>query len=365
MITVNHLPGRTLRIDQKEYLFFSGTSYLGIGHQPLFREALIRGFEQYGTIFSASRNNNLQLDIYEQAEQFLAQWTGSNAALTVTSGLLAGQLAVQSLVNQRFIYTPSVHPALWKNNPATDKTYSFKDYNHFASTIAEKVVQEKSPVVICCNSIDPLRCQPLDFSWVSQLPHNQHITLIFDDSHAIGLVDSGASTPPSVYDGAGHYRRIRELAPSGIKVVVIASLAKALGIPGGVILGDTDMIQTVRNNPMFVGASPIVPAYLYAFLATQGMYSTARQLLRHNITLFKSLNHTILSHFQYLPHYPIFYTSHNELYNELFNRQIMISSFPYPKPNDPPITRIVLSALHTEGDIKMLSEVLLDRLKNT
>ena len=89
-IILDHLPSRTLQYQGEDYLFFSGTSYLGMGHQAAFREALFEGIARYGTIFSASRNNNLQLAIYEQAENFLAEWTGTEAALTVTSGLLAG-----------------------------------------------------------------------------------------------------------------------------------------------------------------------------------------------------------------------------------------------------------------------------------
>ena len=73
---IDHLPSRTIKFQEEEYLFFSGTSYLGMGHQAGFQEALKEGIARYGTIFSASRNNNLKLAIYEEAETFLAQWTG-------------------------------------------------------------------------------------------------------------------------------------------------------------------------------------------------------------------------------------------------------------------------------------------------
>ena len=88
-ITIDHLPSRTIQINGAEYLFFSGTSYLGMGHQPEFRAALMEGIDRYGTIFSASRNNNLQLKIYAEAEDFIAQWTDAEVALTVSSGFAA------------------------------------------------------------------------------------------------------------------------------------------------------------------------------------------------------------------------------------------------------------------------------------
>ena len=351
-MVINHLPGRTLCIDGEEHLFFSGTSYLGMGHQPDFRTALTEGMASYGTIFSASRNNNLQLDIYEKAENFIAEWTGAEAALTVTSGLLAGQLAVQSLdqPHQRFIYAPSVHPAIWREKP----TFCFENYEQFSNGIIELIAHDKTPVTICCNAIDPLKCTPYDFSWITQLPHNQDIMLIFDDSHAIGIQNT--FTANGVWqDGVGNYNKLKKDAPSNVKLVVIASLAKAVGIPGGMILSDSETIKTIRQNPLFVGASPIVPAYLYAFLTAQNVYAEAIITLKKNIDLFKKLNASLLSDFKFYDHYPVFYTPQNDLYPFLLKHKTMISSFSYPNPSDTPITRIVLSALHTEGDIVVLS----------
>jgi 8-amino-7-oxononanoate synthase len=374
---IDFLPSRTAVFDGEEYLFFSGTSYLGIGHQAEFRAALVEGMNRYGTVFSASRNNNLQLKIYEEAEDFLAHWTSSEKALTVTSGLLAGQLAVNYLkniqnkkgLNSLFIYAPSSHPAVWEAPPQ----YIYKNQSDFESQIIKTIKKEKNaPIVIVSNAVDMLTCQTFDFSWIAKLPDNQDITLLIDDSHGIGVTGE---------NGSGIFKKIKQLAHPNIKIIVIASLAKALGIPGGVILSEEKTITAIRNNPLFVGASPIVPAYLYAFLNTQLMYENARKTLSNNIQLFKShlieINSNLIknnnqitntkltdpSNFKPqtsnlfktpMDNYPVFYTPHNDLFDHLFAEKIFISHFAYPKPNDPPITRVVLSALHTEADIEEL-----------
>ncbi len=341
---IDHLPSRTVQLNGEEHLFFSGTSYLGMGHQPDFKAAVIEGFNQYGTIFSASRNNNVQLKIYEAAEDFIAHWTGAEFALTVSSGLLAGQLVVQSLVNQQFIFAPSSHPAIWTTNAAPQ--YFFKNFDDFSTTIVHIVEQETKPVVIAANAIDPLRGEFYDFSWLQNLPLDKSITLLLDDSHGIGITGT---------EGGGIYQQIKELIgdKSNINLVVIASLAKAVGIPGGVILGDKKMIAAIRQNPMFVGASPIVPAYLFAFLKAQKTYTEARAVLQKNIQQFTTaLSQCPHLPITYLPNYPVFFIKQNELFDFMLNHKILISSFPYPKSTDSPITRIILSALHTEGDIE-------------
>jgi 8-amino-7-oxononanoate synthase len=344
---IDHLPSRTLKYQGEEYLFFSGTSYLGMGHQAAFRQSLLEGMAHYGTIFSASRNNNLKLAIYEEAENFIAHWTGAEAALSVTSGLLAGQLAVKTLEKTSFIYAPSVHPAIWGSHFNNESI--FTNFIDFKDKIAALVSNSKMPITICCNAIDPLYCEEYDFDWILQLPENQEITIILDDSHGIGVTYT---------EGGGIMQRLRDLnifqLKPQLKIIVIASLAKALGIPGGVILSDKNTIKTIQNNPLFVGASPIIPAYLYAFLKSQNVYQTARERLLYNIAYFKTAcqkNNIPDTFFRFLPDYPIFYTNDSRLYSVLLKHKILMSNFAYPLPSSPPITRIILSALHTEGDI--------------
>ena len=361
-----------------------------MGHQADFRAALSEGIGRYGTVFSASRNNNLQLKIYEEAEDFLAKWTCAEAALTVTSGLLAGQLAINLLKNKIgtnnektvFIYAPSAHPAVWEAPPP----YIFKNQGDFERNVVATVEKEQNaPIVIVSNAVDMLMCQTFDFSWITQLNDNQDITLLIDDSHGIGVTSE---------NGSGIFQKIRHLAKASVKIIVIASLAKALGIPGGVILSDETAINSIRQNPLFVGASPIVPAYLFAFLAAQPMYTAARETLKNNIGTFNNALEknrpnspnlsvespifsqntegsiftpsNIASHCEARSNqtsnlfktpfagYPVFFTPENALFDALYKEKIFISHFAYPKPNDPPITRVVLSALHTQADIEYL-----------
>ncbi|MDZ7880681.1 MAG: aminotransferase class I/II-fold pyridoxal phosphate-dependent enzyme [Saprospiraceae bacterium] len=373
---IDFLPSRTALFDGEEYLFFSGTSYLGIGHQGEFRAALMEGIDRYGTVFSASRNNNLRLKIYEEAESFIAHWTGAAQALTVTSGLLAGQLAVNFLKNSQndkalkpaFIYAPSAHPAVWEAPPST----VFQNRADFEKQIIKTVKKGKNaPIVIVSNAVDMLKCETFDFSWIKKLPDNQDITLLVDDSHGIGVTGE---------NGSGIFKGLKKLTRPNVKIIVIASLAKALGIPGGVILSEEKIITAIRNNPLFVGASPIIPAYLYAFLNTQALYDKARQTLAHNIELFTSLlaevQHNLLLNknpkkgklslddlnpFRTpMLNYPVFYTPKNDLFDHLFANKIFISHFAYPQPTDPPITRVVLSALHTEKDMTHLVDKIIE-----
>ncbi len=97
MLVTHHLPGRTIVADGCERLYFSGTSYLGMGHNEAFRALLQEGMARYGTVYSSSRASNVQLAVYEEAEHLLSDLTGAPAALTFSSGYQAGQAATQRL----------------------------------------------------------------------------------------------------------------------------------------------------------------------------------------------------------------------------------------------------------------------------
>ncbi|MBD2713453.1 pyridoxal phosphate-dependent aminotransferase family protein [Microvirga sp. STR05] len=341
----DQLPGRWLHHDGRRYLYCSGTGYLGIAHNPDFAALLAEGLARYGTNYGSSRNSNLRLRIYAEAEAYLTRWTGAVAALTVSSGYLAGQMAVKALaLAGRFEYAPGTHPAAWLTDlPGLSSALRFDDW---AEMLLEKLhASPPEPAVIVSNSLDPLRVQHYDFSWTRHLPSDRPLTLLIDDSHGFGV------TGPN---GAGIFPQLQ--VPDSVRVVVVSSLGKACGIPGGVVLSsDADFITGLQRSAYFAASSPIVPAYLHAFVRAAPVYTQARQQLATNVRQFSEAV-AALDLFQMAEDFPVFFTPSNTLCGFLQAQHILISSFAYPTPTDARITRIVLSALHTSQDVAQVAE---------
>jgi len=347
---IDQLPGRTLTTEGKEYLYCSGTSYLGMAVNEAFTGWLSEGMKRYGTNYSSSRLSNLRLEIFAEVEQYLANYTGAQAAVTVSSGYMAGQMTVKALQRHgQFVYAPHTHPAVWLDQPVVETL----DYADWTATLLHRLEKEASQrLVIVCNSLDPLLAQKYDFQWLSSVPARHDIILLIDDSHGFGLTGQ---------HGSGI---ISELAlPSHIQLVVVSSLGKALGIPGGIVLGDQHFIRELRQSPFFSASSPVIPAYLYAFLHAEGIYRQARQQLFDNVRRFSD-QIANLDLFRHFSDYPIFYTPDNRLYDYLLERGVFISSFPYPSPQDACITRVVLSALHTPADIDRVADLVTQYAQN-
>ena len=342
----DELPGRTLRVNGEAYLYCSGTSYLGISQDAGFRERLLEGMGRYGTNYSSSRNSNLQLQVFDEMESFFAAYTGAEAALTFSSGLLAGQVLVQALLGRgHFIYGPGTHPAVWRDT--ADAPEAGQVFEEWADGLLQEMMyRPEQHIVLVCNSLDPLHARNHSFSWLAALPPHKQYTLVIDDSHGFGV--TGA-------EGAGIYGQL-PMVPH-VRPIVVSSLGKAFGIPAGVILGDARLIAELRESPFFGGASPAVPAYLFAFLQSQEVYKAARRRLSENVALFKQrLDRPEL--FRFFGDFPVFCTDRHALCPYLQKRKVLISSFRYPTPAHDPITRVILNSLHTPGDMLHLTELI-------
>lgn len=341
MLVTEQLPGRTVIIEGKERLYFSGTSYLGVSKNTPFQQILLEGMQYYGINYSSSRSSNLQLAVYEKAEELLTSLTGAEVTLTFSSGYLAGQAAINVLnQGQNFIYAPETHPAVWRYK----QDGSHGSYKTWALALPTQVAVAEKETVIVSNSLDPLLAEKYRFDWVSCLPDDKQITLLIDDSHGFGVTGK---------NGAGIYPEIKAQLKSNIDLIVVSSFGKAYGIPGGVVLGKAEFIRQLKKSPFFTAGSPIPPAFLYAFIHAQDIYEQAREKLFANAGYFQErIKDWQL--FRYFDKYPVFYTSENALAQAVADHCIL-SSFPYPSPDSEVITRVVISSLHTQEDIDILS----------
>ena len=97
---VEKFPDRIIEIDQKQYLYFGGTAYLGLPTNKKFQDLVVQNILNWGTTYGSSRTANIQLTAYDAGESFLASHVGSESTVTVSSGMLAGKLVVDLMKKQ-------------------------------------------------------------------------------------------------------------------------------------------------------------------------------------------------------------------------------------------------------------------------
>jgi len=331
----------TINIGGTDYLYFGGTAYLGIPQNSEFINLFCEGIKKYGLNNGTSRSNNIQLGIYDEAEKIAAERFGAEDALITSSGYLAAQLTVKGLSDfGEVIYAPSCHPALWLEDHVSNSKL-FSEWKRETLDLINNAKEQNW--VLISNSMNNLFPEIYDFGFLEEIYNDKNVTLIVDDSHGIGINNGGL----------GSFVNLPK--KENIECLVVASMAKALGLDAGLVLGSSKIIQILKRTNTFIGASPPAAAGLYAFIKGEHIYKEAWLRLQKNIDFLASKLNSVWK-FEF--GFPVFFLNNPALADILLPHKILISSFPYPNANSESINRIVLSSWHNYADIEYLASYL-------
>ena len=331
----------------KQYRYFSGTAYLGMGVVLEFQEKVIEGLKKYGLNHGQSRGNNVRLKVFDEFEEFFAKNAEAEVAIVMSSGYLAGTAALRSLQNEAnaIWVAPDTHPAILPQKLAPDPKESFESWKANCLEKSEKLSPQK--ILILGNAVDPLQSKIHDYDWLQPIGEKHELSVLIDDSHAFGVIGKRIF---------GTYSNLKNLPA---KVLVSGSIGKGLGLPAGIILCDMATKKEILQLPIYGGASPCPPGYLSAFLDSQSIYTSQKEKLSTNLIYFQNqISH--LTEIKGSSEYPVFNFSENVWVEKLGQGGIITSSFPYPTSKDPRLNRIVISGFHLKEDLDLLAGKLIE-----
>ena len=339
---IDSFPGREITINDTKYLYFGGTSYLGVQTDSSFQKIFIKNIKKYGTNYGASRNANIRFSLFENVESYLAIVAGSEACTTLSSGYLAGQFVCSYFgQHHKLFYAPNTHSALFQS-----KVEPYATFSELSSALRKFLISDQGiPPVVFVDSIDFLGTNFPHFENLKSLPLKELI-LVVDDSHGIGIVG---------LEGGGVFRMLNALKPK--ELVVCCSLGKSFGVQTGAVFGFENRISDMKTTAFFGGASPTSPANLATILEADTIYKKKRIRLARNIGIFTE-KIADLKRFCYMDNHPTFSYFDKSLTNYLLENRVIVTSFGYPKEDDSLMSRIVLSAAHTKEDIYYLVKIL-------
>lgn len=336
---LDSIHGRTCRLNNNDYLFFSGYDYLGMQNQPQFKDFIKEGLDRYGWLHPSSRISNTQLNIYRELELSLSVLTGREDIVTFSSGYLAAQAVAKFIAGYTTVYkAPCTHPALSITDIQSLQT-TFEDWSSEVTSIINNKISDE-PAVICFDSINIFKPSINDLTFLDNIDPLQKLLVIIDDSHGIGLTgESGKGISVSISQ------------KKNIDYIIVYSLSKAFSINGGAVSCSKKLADKLRESTAYSASTALSPALAYAFLQSKELYKLQLQTLKKNIDyLLGHINKSVLANTSL----PIAVLKEPDIDNKLFKKNIIISSFNYPLATSPKINRIVLNAAHTTADIDKL-----------
>ncbi|MEK0443045.1 MAG: hypothetical protein RL403_2023 [Bacteroidota bacterium] len=335
--------GKKLLLEGKEYLCFNGTSYLGLDSLEVYARIVESNIQNWGTHHGLSRTNNVRLAVYDAFEEFFSTQAGAEAGALFSSGYLAGIAASQYLfpkVDQCWA-APDTHPAILPSSVKADSSRSFSEWMHACLERASQLPSQK--ILILGNAVDPLKAEIHGYEWVVSIAAKHEVTLLIDDSHAFGVLGNGLF---------GTYSQWKQ---EGVQLLVSGSLGKGLATPGGIVLGTEDLIQGIKSQSIFAGASPPSPALIQTLMDAQELLQVQQGKLKE-LTSFFYQQTRLIPQIQGTSNFPVFVYSPDLWADKLQEQGYITSSFPYPTPSGPKVNRLVLSASHSREELSKLSQ---------
>ena len=270
-----------VRWRNRTLVYFSGCDYFRLSRHPKVALAARAALAKNGLSVAASRLTTGNHKIYAQLETELAAFFGAESALLLPDGYLAPMAVAQALAGEfshafidEFAHAALADASVMLNCPV--KKFKHRDVSAMARALS-KCSSGARPIILTDGmfahdgSIAPLA------EYLKVLPPQGRI--LVDDAHGVGVL--GTTGKGSLeHEGVGR---------KGI--VQCATLSKALGVYGGVILCARALRkQILARSHLFAGTTPLP-------LPLAGAAIAALRLLRSEPARRKKLSRNA-SHFR-------------------------------------------------------------------
>lgn len=298
-LAVEHRQPPYLAHAGREFINMCSCSYLGLDTHPDILKGAIRGIEQAGTLHLTTARCRLFITLLEQLEEQLSAHFGGhavayNSCAAATSAclpILASGVLTDG-IKPVMVFDKQAHFSMAHLKPLCGDETQILTCEHNDMAFLEQVCQQHERVVYVADGTYSIEgFAPL--AQLRQLQARHKLFLYLDDSH--GLSITGA---------AGQGQVLQALAPLNERTIVVASLAKAFGAAGGMLLSGLPELKSLLVRYGNAWSQYLNSAGIGGALASLQLHATSQLAERQaawkrNLDLldnrFKSQNEGLLS----------------------------------------------------------------------
>jgi 8-amino-7-oxononanoate synthase len=213
----------------------ASNDYLGLSRHPEVIEAAVHALRTWGAGSTGSRLVTGNTELHERLESALADFTGAETALVFSSGYTANLAAVAALSGpgSLVVSDAGVHASLvdaCRLSRARVVVTPHRDVDAVAAALAARAEER---ALVLTDSVFSTDGAAAPLTELHRVCRRHRAVLLADEAHALGVRGEGGR-------GLAHETGLAG-APD---VVLTATLSKALGSQGGVVLGP----QAVRAH---------------------------------------------------------------------------------------------------------------------
>jgi 8-amino-7-oxononanoate synthase len=260
-------PGAETIIDGRRYIYFAGTSYLGLHGHPDIIAAGCEAFQRYGLHTATTRAGFGTSTPVLEVERRVSEFFGREASFYFSSGYVANHIlvpAVNPASGAVFVDESSHFCVMEAARLAGAPVHRFKarDAADLTHQLRQHLPPGTSPLVMA-DAVTPASgvLAPVA-EWIEALRDFAPATLLLDDAHGVGVLGpNGRGT----LDHFGLWEAANGgPGANGVALLTGGTLAKALGGFGGFVAGGEAFIARVRGASHYYDGASAPPSPIAA-----------------------------------------------------------------------------------------------------
>ncbi len=226
-------------LDNRPVILLSSNNYLGLATHPAVVEAAVSATRQYGAGSGASRLVCGTFPPHEALETALAQFKGTEAALTFGAGYLANISVIPTLVGKGGLILADrlCHASLidgCRLSGATFRVYHHRDMHHLERLLARRAPAKSTLIVT--DGLFSMDGDIAPLNDIATLAERYDAAVFVDDAHGTGILGRTGR-------GTLEHCNVESRLPYHM-----GTLSKALGSVGAYLAGSTAFITYLVNT---------------------------------------------------------------------------------------------------------------------
>jgi glycine C-acetyltransferase len=243
--TMDSPAGAWMVVDGKKVLNFCTNNYLGLANHPVLKEAAQKAVEDWGVGPAAVRTIAGTQRLHVECERRMAEFKHVEAAILVQSGFCANQAAIPPLVGadrstgaQDVIFSDRLNHASIIDGARLSGA-KIVVYEHCDPADLEVKIQENLPKfrrgLVISDGVFSMDGDVAPLDKIYEVASRYDVLTMVDDAHGEGVLGQGRGI-------------VAHFGLQGKFDVEIGTLSKAFGVMGGVVAGNSVVVDYIRQK---------------------------------------------------------------------------------------------------------------------
>jgi 8-amino-7-oxononanoate synthase len=253
--------GPIVKMNGKKIIMAGSNNYLGLSKHPDVVKASREAIKRFGTTCSGSRYLNGTLILHTALERELADYLGMESCLLFTTGFLANQGVLPTIVHKdEYLITDKDNHAsivagtlIAKALAANIRRYKNNDMESLERTL--KKIPLDAPKLIVSDGVFSMSGYVVNLPGIVDLAKKYNARVMLDEAHSIGVLGKGGVGTCSHFG-----------LKNGVDVdLVMGTFSKSFASIGGFIAGTKRVIEYIKHNSQaLIFSASMAPANVAA-----------------------------------------------------------------------------------------------------